>query len=514
MIGSGTTENVTGSAVRKGLIEGSAEIAEAVSTTFGPYGRNVAITMKYNVPRITKDGATVAGYMASTDPIRNVAIQIINQAANETAILAGDGTTSTTILSNELVKQCFEMISQGYQPMQLKRDLLDLQDVLLRHLEVESAELGVDQIKSIAMVACNGNEELANLVTEAFQVIGEDGSVTVVPSQSQYTTLEATEGIRLERSNILTNVSGEAARVKHENCKVLVTDLDITTLAQAQVVVNIQAELGSPLLIICNDLVGEAAEAITFHVREHKSPISIIRGPGVAVARRESLKDLAIVTGAKFISKDAGYDMEDVKSKFVGKADIVEITANETNIVGRHGDPKLIEDRINYYNELIDQDKQGNTTNYKLRRAYFTSGAAVLYVGGTSESEIDEKKDSLDDTIRAVRSALADGYVTGGGLTYARLMPKRLLASIPKKKWYKKHKLTSVEVMQNSLTSLMTLILSNSGITTAEMHEESVITNKIIDPTLVIKSTISNAIGAAILISTTDCVVVREELHH
>lgn len=511
MIGSGTTRNVTGSEVRKGLIEGSAEIAEAVSTTFGPYGRNVAITMEYNVPRITKDGATVAGYMASEDPIRNVAVQIINQAANETAILAGDGTTSTTIFANQLVKYCFAMIAQGYQPMQLKRELLELESVLLQELSAVSNPLGADQIKAIAMVACNSNVELAELVTEAFNVIGADGSITVVPVQSAKTTLEATEGIRLERSNILTNVSGEAAKVKHENCKVLVTDLDISTMAQAQVVVNIQAELGAPLLIICNDLVGEAAEAITFHVREHKSPISIIRGPGVSVARRESLKDLAIVTGAKFIAKDAGYDMEDVKSKFVGSADIVEITANETNIVGRHGDAKLIEDRIAYYNEQIEQDKQGHIENYKLRRGYFTSGAAVLYVGGTSESEIDEKKDSLDDTIRAVRSALAEGYVVGGGLTYAQLMPKELLAKIPKRKWYKKHVLTSIEVMQSSLCSLMELILLNSGITTAEMHRASVMENQIIDPTLVIKSTISNAIGAAILISTTDCVVVRKD---
>lgn len=487
---------VRGKEVHEKLLKGSEEAASAVSTTFGPYGRNVAITMKYNVPKVTKDGASVAGYIKLEDPIENVAAQLINQAANETAKVAGDGTTSTTVLTNNLVKAAFSYIDKGYQPMQLKRELEVALAESLKKLEKLSKPVNDTNIYNIALVACNGDTEMAKMVTNAFKVVGIDGLVTVTESRNYETTLDATDGIRLDRTSILPS---QSSRALYKAPKIAVLDLDITGTKDAMHLLALQETVNHPMLIICNDLTGAAAEIIGYNKSKYNIPLEVIRAPFIAEARKAACYDLACVAGATLLSGSEGYEVTDLTADYLGSADRLEITLRETNIIGRHGDPEVIAERIKHYEEKIAEDKQGLAVNYKKRLAFFTSGAAVIYVGGSNETEVDEKKDRFDDTIRAVRSALLEGYVWGGGITYDKLAEAI------------KEKSVGDKILSDSLLQIVDLIIENSGIITAKEHYKDVEAGNVIDPTLVIKSTLKNAVGAAIMIFTTDCVVVRNE---
>lgn len=499
MVGDSVTI-LKGKEVHTKLLEGSRKAAEAVSTTFGPYGRNVAITMKYNVPSVTKDGATVAGFIKLKDPAENVAAQLIKQAANETAKVAGDGTTSTTVFTSTLIRKAFELIANGVQPMQLKRELQAAQLIALKKLETLSTPVTESNIKPIAMVACNGDEEMADIVTEAFRIVGMDGPITVTDSRSYDTTMDATDGIKLDRSHILPVLANGRSVVKHKDCRIAVLDMDITTAEDALHILRVQEELKAPLLVICNDLLNTAAEVIAFNKEKYSCNVEFIRAPFIAEARKEACIDLACVAGATLLSKNAGWEVSDFSEAHCGFSDTVEMTLKETNIIGRLGDKEEIAKRVEFYEDKIKNDKEGLVANYKKRLAFFTSGAAVIYVGGVNETEIGEKKDRFDDTIRAVRSAMEEGFVPGGGMTYLQVL-------IPPTE-------TDTEgskIFNDACQELLTVILENSGIVTKEEHMKNVDILDIIDPTLVIKSTIINAIGAAIMIFTTDCIIIREE---
>lgn len=494
-----TVDILKGDVVHARLLEGSKEAANAVSTTFGPYGRNVAITMKYNVPMVTKDGATVAGFIKLKDPVKNVAAQIINQAANETAKVAGDGTTSTTVLTNLIVERSFKAIKAGIQPMQLRRDLESAKLFVLQELSKLSNEVTQANVFDIAMVACNADTDMANMVTEAFKTVGVDGLVTVTDSRQGKTFMDATEGIKLDRSHIIPTLANGQNVIKHKDCRVAVLDLDIKSATDAMHILAIQEQLNQPLLIICNDLVDSAAEIISFNKGKYKIPLEIIRAPFIAEARKAACIDLACVTGSTLLDKAAGWSITDLNTEHCGSTNSVEITSKETNIIGRLGNPEEMQERITFYNEKIATDTEGLTENYKKRLAFYTSGAAVIYVGGVNETEIDEKKHRFDDTIRAVRSALSNGYVIGGGLTYAALA-----LSIDAKN-------DADFILKESLYNIVKVILTNSGIITEAEHSKNVQKGNIIDPTLVISSTIGNAVGAATMIFTTDCVIIRNE---
>lgn len=499
-----TCKIIKGEEVHEKLLKGSAEIAKAVSTTFGPYGKNVTITMLYNPPHVTKDGATVARSIKLEDPSENVAAQIINQAAAKTAEIAGDGTTSTTILANSLVHMAFNLIKKGERPMIIKNYLKEAEVKLLKYLSNLSTKTEHKDIYNIALVACNGDTDIAKLVTEAFTIIGENGLVTVSDSRNYDTTLDTTEGIKLDRSHIIPGLNNGKNYNRHKDCAILVTNLDLSTEFDAIRILQVQEASTKPLLVICNDLTGKAAEILTYNKLERNVPIEVIRAPFIADARQEACVDLSIVTGATFIDKTSGWHIKDVNIDHLGNSDSVEITLKETNILGRLGDSEKIKSRIEYYNTKIKEDKEGLKENYKKRLAFFTSGAAVIYIGGSNEIEVQEKKDRFDDTIRAVRSALAEGYVLGGSLTYLKI-GSQLHEEDPG---------NLSQMVHSCLNNIVRKLLSNSNDTIKyEDHVNAVKAHNIIDPTLVIKSTIQNAIGAAIMIFTTDCIIIKNESH-
>jgi chaperonin GroEL len=493
------TSIILGESASQALSNGSQKLADAVGVTFGPYGKNVIIGMEFNEPHVTKDGVTVARAVKLENKSENLAASIIKQAAQKTAEVAGDGTTSTTILTNALIQNSFKTIKDGAYPIDVARYLKEAEVVLLDKLKELSTDISEDNIVDIALVASNGDKSMSELVAEAFKIVGKDGLVSVSDSRNYKTTLEATEGIKLDRSHIIPSLSLGKTHIKHLECKILVTNADIKSTEDAFKLVKLQAEINKPLLIICNDLTDEAAKVISYNKNTNNLPLEVIRAPFVSEARQEALLDLSIVTGGFFVDKNKGWNITDVLPAHLGDSDYVEMTLKETNIIGRKGDSKAIESRIEYYNTKISQDKEGLTENYKKRLAIFTSGAAIIYVGGANESEIKETKDRLDDTIRAVKSALEEGYVPGGATTY----------------WELKYALEDheyLDIMNNSLESLLLKILANSdNKVSINTHKKSVEFNNIIDPTLVVKATIQNSIAAAIMVFNTGGLIIKNQ---
>lgn len=501
------TKIYSGEEVKNKLLKGSKKISEAVGTTFGPYGKNVALTMLYNDAHITKDGVTVANSINLEDPIENISAQIIKQAAAKTAEIAGDGTTSTTILSNFLVKTCFQYLQDfpNVKISEIKNYLEEISKYSIDIINANTSKIKKGDIKRIALVSSNGDNEIADLVTEAFETIGERGIVSVTESRSYDTSLEACEGIKLDRGHISPVFVMGRTKVKHNNCRILVTDCDIKGSVDIINLVNLQESIKEPILIICNDIDETAIKILAFNKEQRNIPIEVIRAPYIADARKEALDDLAIATGATNLSKNKGWAISQVNPDILGFSDSVEITTKGTNILGRKGSIEELNKRIKYYEEKIKGDTEGLKGNYKKRLGMLTAGAAVIYIGGTNETEIQEKKDRLDDTIRAVRSALEEGIVLGGALTY------KMIEEGLKQKDIKTN--TLIPYVAEELSNLvLTLIKNSSYPLDLDKHIELVTKGGIIDPALVITSTIKNAIGAVKMIISTDCVVVKKDI--
>jgi len=505
-----TSRIVKGKEVKEKLLKGSIDTADAVSTTFGPYGTNVAITKIYNPPHITKDGVTVAEAINLRDPIEDVAAQTIKGAAEETAKIAGDGTTGTSVLSAALIKLASEYLEEHPEKTsEYRRQLEAASKVAVTAVRSLATPTTDKDIYNVALVACNGDSEMAGLVQEAFSIIGKEGIVTVTDSKSYITSLDATKGVKLDRSHIIPSLANGKTLVRHKECRILVTDLDVTTQEDALAVIHLQKELGSPILVICNDLTGVAATIIQHNKTNFDLPIEFIRAPFIADARKEAVEDLAIVTGAKAITSKVGWtSLKSITASHLGSSEMVEISTKETNIIGRKGEEDVVHARIQYYQDKIDQDKEGLAGNYKKRLAMLSAGAAVIYVGGSNEIEVKEKKDRLDDTIRAVRSALEEGVVPGGTMTYVEVACQL-------------HDLSSANSdipmlhLSIALKSLTEALLSNGNIPfngeNLATLEEQVKRDSILDPALVLTSTLQNAVGAAGVIFTTNCVIIKDD---
>lgn len=497
-----STDIVKGLEVKEGLSVGSNKIAQAVKTTFGPFSSNVAITKFFNVPHVTKDGVTVTNSINLEDPIENVACQIIKQAAQKTAEVAGDGTTSTTLLANSIIQIALQL---NINKLLLKSSLLELYKEIEVFIKKRSKEVKKEDLYYVAKVASNGDEFISKLVSDTFNVIGKEGTITVLDSKNYETKVDITEGIKLDRGFIDSSFTLNGNKVTYEDPMILSTDLDLSTLEDAMYILNLQQESKRPLLVICNDIHKKAIEIIAYNKRMNNIAVEVIRAPNIAEARKEALKDIAIITGGFFLSKDAGFSIRDVNVKQLGSCDSFSISVTETVIIGRHGNPDSIKERISYYREKIKEDKLGVKANYEKRLAMFNSGAAIIWVGGTNETEVQEVKDRLDDTIRAVRSSLIEGVVSGGTTMYMELAKfledKNSIREISQ---YGKY------VLKESFHELTFEFLKNQNELNRENIQEYVLENKILDPTIVLLKSIQNAIGAASMVFITECVIIKK----
>lgn len=494
-----TSQVVSGPEVKEKLLTGAKKLALAVGSTLGPYGRTVAITKIYNLPHITKDGATVCADVALEDSIENIASETIKEASKQTAILAGDGTSSTTVFAEALFRNLSEL--KVKLPLSVvKSEIEGLKNQSLEILKDSVMNVkSKEDLKNIALVASNNDEEMSNLVADAFDQIGVNGIVSVSETKSYKTFIDTTDGIKLDRSHINSSLI-KKNKEEYPECNILVTDLKITKSNEALMLLNLVEETGKPLLVICEDLEGDALQVVAFNRHKHDAKLIVVRAPFIAEARKEASNDLAIATGATFVTKDLGWEFSAINSAVLGKSDSVTITLKETNILGRKGDSTKILERINFYNKKIEEDYEGLKVNYKKRLAYFNGGASVIYLGGVNEVEVQEKKDRLDDTIRAVRASLEEGIVSGGGTSYTKI-----INSLDGSKYTKE----IFDIFKASLNSISEKLAENFGGSIEEFQTH--LTGNIIDPALVIKSVLENSVSAALMLNSINVVVQKNE---
>jgi len=498
------SEVITGPEVSEKLKKGSGILKHAVATTFGPFGRNVGITKVFNPPHVTKDGVTVAHAITSLkDPVMNLACQTVKEAAKETAKKAGDGTSSTVIVANSLIQNGFFLIDEGaIRPIALKREL----DALLPNIEkfIDSKTKKVttnEEIYEIAMVSSNNHSDISRMVTDAYGIIKQNGIVKVKSSNNERTFTELVDGIKIEQSHISSTLAS-GNKTEYKDPKILVTDFKFKGYDEMDYVIRAAKEANSPLLIICQELDDKAVESLIWARDNKVVDISVIGAPFVAEARREVLEDIAIATGATLLSTKAGWSPKSIDAKYhLGTADSVEITARDTNIIGRHGDKEAIDKRVAYYKGKIKEDTDGLKDNYKKRLAVLNAGSAVIYVGGNNPVEVMEKRDSIDDTVRAVQAALEFGIVDGGGKTYKDISDNVLGDSVAE------------GLLSDALCSVTKNILWNGELDDDEegIRKFHASLKTIKDPALVVKTTIKNAIAAASMVLTTDCVIHQIE---
>lgn len=492
-----------GEEVRSKLIAGADKLALAVCSTLGPYGKTVALERQYNPPHITKDGVTVAKEIILEDQIENISAQVLREASAKTAKEAGDGTTSTVLLANELIKRGYELVDK-YGSKIVSDVLLEATEYIVKQLydnyctPIKTKE----EIKNVALISSNGDEAISNLVTEIFDLLGKDGQVIIKEGNSYDTKIEVTKGIMFEKSFASMYFhKPDATKTKITDARLLVTDLNINTVQDAIVLQTLQEQVNKPLVVICGDISDIALECLVYGYKRG-SLVYPIRGPFIAQAKEEALLDISIATGATFLSMKEGWNLDNVNTQMTTDISCVEVDYNNTVILPNREsvDNDLFDSRIKYYQEKIMQDTAGLKPNYEKRLAMINAGTGIVYVGGSSEVDITEKKDRLDDTICAVRSALKKGISVGGGVTYMflgeALCNGNFVCKYEDILW----------LLEDVLNTPSAKIRENGNVDILHIDP-----SKVIEPSLVIEQVIRNSIQAAIMILGTDVVVIDVE---
>src|SRR6478736_5875216 len=388
-------------------------LANAVKVTLGPKGRNVVIEKKFGAPQITKDGVTVAKEIELEDPIENMGAQMVKEVASKTADIAGDGTTTATVLAQAIIQEGLKNVAAGANPMDLKRGMDKAVAKVVENLKAQSQAVGTDtaKIEQVATISANNDNAIGKLIAEAFTKVGKEGVITVEEAKGTDTTVEVVEGMQFDRGYIspyfVTN--SEKMQAELQNPFILIYDKKISTMKDILPVLEAVAKSGRPLLIISEDLEGEALATLVVNKLRGTIKVAAVKAPGFGDRRKEMLTDIAILTGGEVISKEMGSKLEDVQLSALGEASSITIDKDNTTIVGGKGEKKAIVGRV----EQIKAQIKTTTSDYdkeKLqeRLAKLAGGVAVLYVGAATEVEMKEKKDRVDDALHATRAAVEE----------------------------------------------------------------------------------------------------------
>jgi chaperonin GroEL len=500
-------------------------LANAVKVTLGPKGRNVVIEKKFGAPSVTKDGVTVAKEIELEDAIENMGAQMVKEVASKTADIAGDGTTTATVLAQSIITEGLKNVAAGANPMDLKRGIDKAVRVVVENLRSQSQEVGDDnqKIEQVATISANNDNEIGKLIAEAMQRVSKDGVITIEEAKGIETGIDVVEGMQFDRGYIspyfVTN--SEKMQTELENPYILIYDKKISSMKDILHILEKVAQQGAPLLIISEDLEGEALATLVVNKLRGTLKVAAVKAPGFGDRRKEMLQDLAILTKGIVISEEQGYKLENADLTYLGKCERVVIDKDNTTIVGGKGEKADITGRINQIKSQIES----TTSDYdreKLqeRLAKLSGGVAVLNVGAATEVEMKEKKDRVDDALHATRAAVEEGIVPGGGVAYVRAIDA--LNNIDT---LNADEATGVQIVRRSLEEPLRQIVENCGI------EGSVVVNKVkegtgdygfnarteeyenligagvIDPTKVTRIALENAASIAGMLLTTECVV-------
>ncbi len=512
---------------RDGLKRGVDALANAVKVTLGPKGRNVIISKSFGGPTVTKDGVSVAKEIELADPLENMGAQMVKEVASKTNDLAGDGTTTATVLAQAIVKEGLKNVAAGANPMDLKRGIDKAVEAIVADLAKQTQSVGdsSEKIKQVASISANNDETIGDLIAKAFTRVGKEGVITVEEAKGTDTYVDVVEGMQFDRGYLSPYFVTDADKMVAElnNPYVLLYDKKISNLQELLPILEPVAQSSRPLLIIAEDVDGQALATLVVNKLRGGLKIAAVKAPGFGDRRKAMLEDIAILTGGTVIAEESGYSLENTTLEMLGTAETISIDKDNTTIVNGAGDKELIKGRVNQ----IKAQMETSTSDYdkeKLqeRLAKLAGGVAVLYVGAASEVEMKEKKDRVDDALHATRAAVEEGIVAGGGVALVRAKN-----ALEKLKAENADEATGIQIINKAIESPLRTIVENAG------GEGSVVIAKviggsgdfgfnaktgeyvqmlaagIIDPKKVTRVALENAASVAGMILTTECALIE-----
>ncbi|MCR4404178.1 MAG: chaperonin GroEL [Candidatus Acetothermia bacterium] len=508
------------------LKRGVQKLTDAVRVTLGPKGRNVIIDKAFGAPKITHDGVTVAEEQEYQDEFENMGAQLVKQVAKETNEVAGDGTTTATILAHSIIMEGLKSVAAGYNPMLIKRGLDKAVEVVVKELEKQSKPLKKkDEMARVAAISSN-DEEIGRIIADAMEKVGEDGVITVEDSDTINTYYEVVEGMQFDRGYLspyfVTNAEKMEAELKEPY--ILITDQELKKARDLLPALERVAQEGKPLLVIANEVEGEALTTLVINKLKGTLQSVAVKAPGFGDRRKAMLEDIAILTGGKVIAKDAGMKIEDATLDMLGRAERVVVDDDNTTIIGGKGDKAAIEGRINQIKKQIETtDSDYDKEKLQERMAKLAGGVAIIKVGAPTETELEEKKHRMEDALEATKAAVEEGILPGGGVALLRA------AKALEKLSLDGDEQVGVKILKKALEEPTKQLAENAG------YEGSIVVEKIksqedgvgfdvlkeeyvdmmkagiIDPTKVTKSAVQNAVSVGGLLLTTGAVVAQIE---
>jgi chaperonin GroEL len=517
---------------RDALKRGVDALANAVKVTLGPKGRNVIIDKKYGSPSITKDGVSVAKEIELKNPVENMGAQMLKEVASKTADVAGDGTTTATVLAQAMVTAGLKNVAAGANPMDLKRGIDKAVVAVVEALKKQSVEVGDDnqKIEQVATISANSDSYIGKLIADAMNKVGKEGVITVEEAKGTDTEVKIVEGMQFDRGYIspyfVTNADKMEADL--ENAYILLYDKKISNMKELLPVLEKVVQTGRPLVIIAEDVDSEALATLVVNKIRGSLKIAAVKSPGFGDRRKAMMEDIAILTGGTLIAEERGFKLENADLSYLGQAEKVTIDKDNTTIVNGVGSKDDILARVNQIKAQVESTTTSDYDREKLqeRLAKLAGGVAVLYIGAATEVEMKEKKDRVDDALHATRAAVEEGIVPGGGVAYIRA-----IESIAKLKGDNEDESTGINIIRRALEEPLRQIVANAGLEGSIIVDkvrngkddfgynartdkyEKMLAAGVIDPTKVTRVALENAASIAGMLLTTECVLadIKEE---
>lgn len=448
---------------REQLKEGVDALANAVKVTLGPKGRNVVIDKKFGAPQVTKDGVTVAKEIELEKPVANMGAQMVKEVASKTADDAGDGTTTATVLAQAIVGVGVKNVTAGANPMDLKRGIDKAVATVVENLRKQSQEVGgdINKIEQVATISANNDNNIGKLIAEAMGKVNKEGVITVEEAKGTETHVDVVEGMQFDRGYISPYFTTDAEKMEAvlEKPLILITDKKVSTMKELMGVLEPAAQNGRSLLVIAEDVDGEALAALVVNKLRGALKIAAVKAPGFGDRRKEMLEDIAVLTGGVVISEEKGLKLEQATIEMLGTADKVTVSKDNTTIVNGAGDKENIKERCEQIKaQIVSTKSDYDKEKLQERLAKLSGGVAVLYVGAASEVEMKEKKDRVDDALRATRAAIEEGIVPGGGVAYIRA-----LDALEGFKGDNVDETTGIDIIKRAIEEPLRQIVANAG---------------------------------------------------
>jgi chaperonin GroEL len=514
---------------RAALKRGVDQLAEAVKVTLGPKGRNVVIDKKFDAPTVTKDGVTVAKEIELSDPLENMGAQMVKEVATKTSDIAGDGTTTATVLAQAIFREGLKNVTAGVNPMALKRGIDKAVAAVVEELKkISVPTAGKKEIAQVGAISANNDREIGELIAEAMEKVGKDGVITVEEARGLETTLETVEGMQFDRGYLSPYFVTDPEKMEAvlEDGVILIHDKKISSMKDLLPILEKVAQVGKPLLIIAEDIEGEALATLVVNKLRGTLRVAAVKAPGFGDRRKAMLQDIAVLTAGQVISEEVGFKLENAVLNDLGRAKRLVIDKDNTTIIDGAGSPDQIQGRIKEIRAAVDK----STSDYdkeKLqeRLAKLSGGVAVINVGAATESEMKEKKARVEDALHATRAAVEEGIVPGGGVALIRAQGvlKTFKAGDADEQ-------IGVEIVRRAIEEPIRMIVQNAGgegsIVVAKVREskdnsfgynaltdkyENLVQAGVIDPTKVTRTALQNAASIAGLLLTTEAVVVEKK---